>query len=599
MPSNRFGEVGIVIDSDEAIDERALAAGLRFDSGRARPNVTNRGRRVTVAMDDSFPLGPNTLYLSDLHSPAGERIEADLEVPFFVIDTKASLPSDVRLESYSRVVVEGNTIRRASPQDKAVYELFKGVRRTTRKRWEGAYDRTGKAVDFDNVRGKVMKARVGKYGKLQPRLHARLGERGSGRLSVAIWLRADLGGRQKKAERGEIKKPARRETDARRRFAELARSFAEQHKLYDLDEDLRVDNAAPVILAELDRREIRRLAASDEVSAIFLYEREGFDDLTNLIAIAQSDDAHDLGYTGSGVNVAVYERARTTRPTSRSPHAFAPTQIPHSTPDTHTGSSRTGRVAAPRARARLPASRPTTTTSTRSAGPHTIAAARSSARASTATTSRPRAGRPSTTSTRTGSSCGRPYPTIVQAAGNGGDDGVRQPQGLQLARGRQPHDDASAMSSTSVFRNPASDARRPGAARDRRERHRRAAVGLTTAARASLLRGRRRAAACRADDGVLSRGPRAAGPSCSPAPGATQAAPPGGATSQRRSTLRRIGRRERARMPPGSRSRAGRGTRPRRRGWDVGTLRHRTSTATATPSSRTGSSGRTSMPGRW
>ena len=299
---------GIVIDSGETMDERALAAGLRFDRGRALPEVTSRGRRVTITIDDSFPLGPNILYLSDLYSPDGERIKADLEVPFFVIDTKASLPTDVRLESYSRVVVDGDSIRRASLRDKAVYELFKGVRRTTGKRWEGVYDRTGKAVDFDDVRGKVMKARVGKYGKLQPRLHARLGERGSGRLSVAIWLRADLGGRQKKAERGEIKKPARRETDARRRFAELARSFAEQHKLYDLDKDLRVDNAAPVILAELDRREIRRLAASDEVSAIFLYEREGFDDLANSIAIAQSDDTHDLGYTGSGVNVAVYER---------------------------------------------------------------------------------------------------------------------------------------------------------------------------------------------------------------------------------------------------------------------------------------------------
>ena len=297
----------IVIDSREAIDEKALAAGLRFDGRRAGPKVTKRGRRVTVAVDDSFPLGRNTLYLSDLYSPAGQRIETDLEVPFFVIDTNASPPNNVRLESYSRVVVEGDSIRRASSRDKAVYELFKGVRRTTRNRWEGAYDRTGKAVDFDEVRGKVIKARLDKYGKLQPRLYERLGERGTNRVGVAIWLRTDLGGRPRKAKRGEIEKPANSEADARRRFVELARSFAEQHELYALVKELRVDTAAPVIFAELNRREIRRLAASDEVSAVFLYEREGFEDLTDSIGIAQSDDAHDLGYTGSGVNVAIYE----------------------------------------------------------------------------------------------------------------------------------------------------------------------------------------------------------------------------------------------------------------------------------------------------
>ncbi|HET9396387.1 MAG TPA: hypothetical protein VFO36_10050, partial [Nitrospiraceae bacterium] len=297
----------IVLDSEAAIDAKALAAGLRFDAGRASTKLTNRGRRVFITVDDSFALGRNTLYLSDLYSLAGQCIVADLEIPFFVIDTKAPVPKNVRIESYSRVVLNRNTIRRASSRDTAVCELFKGVRRSTQQRWEGAYDRTGKAVDFQEVRRKALEVRLEKYGKLQPRLYERLGQRGTGPVTVAIWLRAEVR-RPRKAERGEVPEPGSTETAARKAFAQLGHSFAQDHKLYDLDKRLRIDTAAPVIFLTLDGREIRRLAASDVVSAIFLYEREGFEDLTDSLHIAQSDAAHDLGYTGSSVNVAVYER---------------------------------------------------------------------------------------------------------------------------------------------------------------------------------------------------------------------------------------------------------------------------------------------------
>ena len=297
----------IVIESSEAIDERALAAGLRFAGGRHRPELSHAGRRVIVRVDDSFPPGRNTLYLSDLYTPAGRRIEVDLELPFFVCSTEASLPTDVRIESYQHVVVDDGTIRRASSPDGRGYALFKGTRRDGRARWEGAFDQAGKPVDFEQVRAEVIKARLAKCGKLHPSLLQRMERGGAEPISVAIWLRADLGGRPDKPSRGAIKEPLRAEVNARKRFAELARGFAEKNQMYERDRKLRVDPIAPVVYAELDAREISRLAASDEVSALFLYEREGIDDLTDSMNIAQAGDAHALGYNGSGVNVAVYE----------------------------------------------------------------------------------------------------------------------------------------------------------------------------------------------------------------------------------------------------------------------------------------------------
>ena len=78
-------------------------------------------------------------------------------MPFFVIDPKAPLPKDVKVKSYSRVLMHEDSIRRAPPGEGATYELMKGTQGTTGKPWEAAYDRDGKSVDFNRVRAGVRK----------------------------------------------------------------------------------------------------------------------------------------------------------------------------------------------------------------------------------------------------------------------------------------------------------------------------------------------------------------------------------------------------------------------------------------------------------
>ena len=58
-----------------------------------------------------------------------------------------------------------------------------------------------------------------------------------------------------------------------------ARRFVEQYGLEAVAKNLRIDQAAPVIFAELDRQTIRRLADAQEVSMVFLYEREVLENL--------------------------------------------------------------------------------------------------------------------------------------------------------------------------------------------------------------------------------------------------------------------------------------------------------------------------------
>jgi len=297
----------IVIESSETIDERALASGLRFETGRGKAELASRGRRISIRIDDSIPLGQNTLHLSDLYTPNGQRIEGALELPFFVIGTSATLPKDVRLESYQRVTIDGDTIRRATSEDSRTFELFKGTRRGNGSRWEGAYDSAGKAVEFNKLRAELLKAQLGRYGKLHPSLYEIVETSPSQPVSVAIWLRTEKEDRPEKPNRGPVKSPSREELESQKRMTELVRRFVEKNQLYSRDSKLELDPIAPVIYLDLNPPDIRQLATSNEVSAIFLHERGGIDDLTNSMSIAQAGDAHALGFDGTGVNVAVYE----------------------------------------------------------------------------------------------------------------------------------------------------------------------------------------------------------------------------------------------------------------------------------------------------
>jgi hypothetical protein len=297
----------ITIESTAAIDPKALAAGLRFRSGSLAAKRAGEGRRANIRVDDRFPLGPNTLFLSDLYTPEGERIAAGLEIPFFTIETAAEIPADVRVLSCTRVVVDGGRLRRATARDAAVHEVFKGVMSNSHKGWEAAFDPAGKAVDFEAIRGELLKARLERFGKVHPTLAQRLEDGDSTALNVAIWLRAELPKRTLKPTRGTVEKAPGAELAARRQFRELTRNFAERHSLFEQGGNTRLDEAAPVVYVQLDRDRIRRFATMDEVSAVFLYEPEGIDDLGDSMAIAQAGNAHALGYDGTGVNVAVYE----------------------------------------------------------------------------------------------------------------------------------------------------------------------------------------------------------------------------------------------------------------------------------------------------
>ena len=446
----------IVIESTTPLEERAINEGLRFDKTRKKPKITEKGTRALIPVDESFANGRNTLYLTGLYTPDNKALEVDLEIPFFVVDAKIPFPQDVKIESYSRVTVERDRIRRTAPGETPTYELMKGTHRADGKPWEGAFNKAGKQVDFDQVRADVMKARLDRYGKLEPRLHERLSASTAEPISVAVWLRAN-GPAIPKNERQETKRVPPAEVEARKAIQERARRFTEKYRLGEVGKNVRVDPGAPVIYAELDPQAIRRIADLQEVSMVFLYDPRGFDDLDNSQGIAQADNAHALGYNGSNIKVAVYELGPddTSNLTITARYQNNPGTSDHSR-HTH-GIIRNNQRNAPHGHA--------PDCQLHSANDYDLAAIRWAVDQGCTVISQSFHRDAEQTSANLSFddvykdwlALHWPYPTICEAAGNGEDTEFVNHKGYNRLAVANHNDTATGMSGSTVFRNPDSD----------------------------------------------------------------------------------------------------------------------------------------------
>jgi hypothetical protein len=110
-----------------------------------------------------------------------------------------------------------------------------------------------------------------------------------------------------KRTRGATAKAPRAEAARAKQIAELTQRACALLREHGAKEP-RPDPYVPVVFARLPPSALEALQRRKEVAAIFLHETRGELDLTNSMAIAQSTQVQStLGFTGKGVNVAVYE----------------------------------------------------------------------------------------------------------------------------------------------------------------------------------------------------------------------------------------------------------------------------------------------------
>jgi hypothetical protein len=310
-----FSTASIVVESRYPLDPKSAQGGLVVPGVRGRVRLSGGGRMATWSSEKGLPPGHHTLIVDGLVAKGRRRrLGARMEIPFFVTDSRARVSRAVRVESLARLRVDDLGTERL-PADRRpggrFIEIMKAANRRTSVPVRLAYDQSGRRVDSDLILERIMKNRARRFGKLHEALHARVQKLGaSARVPVAIWLLCEEAlALAEKKERGETKTPPRQALARSKAIARVVRDFAP-----DLEQEHRVrayraDPSAPVIYASLTREQLRAIAARPEVAGLFFHETTGIDDLSDSIAIANSDDVHTQGYKGSGVKVAIWENA--------------------------------------------------------------------------------------------------------------------------------------------------------------------------------------------------------------------------------------------------------------------------------------------------
>jgi len=201
---------------------------------------------------------------------------------------------------------------------------------------------------------------------------------------------------------------------------------------------------------------VPKLAEHELVAGIFRHDRDGVDDLDDSIAVHNSDDAHAAGFTGSGVDVAVYEEGPdvTTNLVISDRFDTSPATSSHSRM-TH-GIIRNSERNRPHGHA--------PDANLFSANSYDLDAIAWAARQGCTVISQSF----HRTAEQTSDSLSHddnykdwlalhwPYPTIVEAAGNGASTEFVNHKGYNRLTVGSHDDNAGAMASTSVFRNPRS-----------------------------------------------------------------------------------------------------------------------------------------------
>jgi hypothetical protein len=297
-------EVSRAFDSDIARKELGVAGVdgmVRLGNGGKRAAWTPRGKLAP---------GRYRFVVGELASATGTRLSKALTLPFSVVHSRARIRPSVAIESMVRLRVGKLDTERLSLYTRAegrYIEVMKGVDRRTNTSVALSFDQSGKPIDAQRLLAEIAVARAKRFGRMHEALYrAREAVKGNQRLPVAVWFESDPAMLEvERSTRGQKERPR---SAAKQQAAIERATRSGLQRIEELKGRVRrVSKAAPVVFAELSATELDRLARDKSIAGLFLHDPRGIDDLDDSMAVANSDDVHALGFRGAGISVAVWE----------------------------------------------------------------------------------------------------------------------------------------------------------------------------------------------------------------------------------------------------------------------------------------------------
>ncbi|KAK3311838.1 peptidase S8/S53 domain-containing protein [Apodospora peruviana] len=298
---------------NKQIAEAAIALQKGGNSVPAPFTCNAEDGTLKLCTEDLTP-GRYNVRVRELVDEKGKEIVGNLEIPIRIERLRGQVPLSYRIQHASRLAIGKTSLTpldgdQNPPTGTRSIEFVKAVHRTSGQPKDLAFDQDGVEVDGPKLLKEFRLRRFDEFGLVHQTLHSKLAAaKENDKFDVAVWPRIqfDLTGYEK-PNKAEIKAPPPEGK------ALLDKAINSRNALVQKFQNIGVNvNKTPeealAVHVTLTTAQIRTLAKDKEaIGNIFLDDPASVLDLADSQAVSRADQAHALGFTGRGVHVAVFE----------------------------------------------------------------------------------------------------------------------------------------------------------------------------------------------------------------------------------------------------------------------------------------------------
>lgn len=309
--------VDIEIHPPRLVDQKSARSAivLQKDGQTVAAPITVDQNSLTVRLATSH-LEPGTyrLQIQELYDARKEKLVDHQVTSFRIGALKGKVTSELRVEHATYVALGDLELKRLLPTENPpegfkYVEFVKAVERKSNRPVALTFDESGNSIDGNSLLADLQRRQHAKYGCLDKVLFQHISSiKPSDQVDVVVWpqLKIDLTGYEK-PNSGEIREPP----DAARRLLEqaLQRRSAAVSRLREVGAHVKeTPEKLPFAYASVKAGDFPKLAKSNDIGKVFRDDRSAKADLADSLAISRANQAQALGFTGSGVHVAIFEQ---------------------------------------------------------------------------------------------------------------------------------------------------------------------------------------------------------------------------------------------------------------------------------------------------